>query len=81
MYGLGIKEVWEITPENHEAGSITHTTGWPMDSRTYGGSWLYHFEENLVSVGFVIGLDYTNPHLALLKRCNVLKHTRDCKSV
>ena len=64
VYGLGIKEVWEITPENHEAGSITHTTGWPMDSKTYGGSWLYHFEENLVSVGFVIGLDYTNPHLS-----------------
>ena len=64
VYGLGIKEVWEVSPENHEAGLITHTTGWPMDSRTYGGSWLYHFGENLVSVGFVIGLDYTNPHLS-----------------
>ncbi len=64
VYGLGIKEVWEINPENHEVGLITHTTGWPMDSRTYGGSWLYHFGENLVSVGFVIGLDYTNPHLS-----------------
>ena len=63
VYGLGIKEVWEVKAENHESGLITHTTGWPMDTKTYGGSWLYHFEDNLVSVGFVIGLDYKNPHL------------------
>ena len=64
VYGLGIKEVWEINSEKHEKGLITHTTGWPMDSKTYGGSWLYHFDENLVSVGFVVGLDYQNPYLS-----------------
>ncbi len=64
VYGLGIKEIWEIDPEKHESGLITHTTGWPMNSKTYGGSWLYHFDDNLVSVGFVVGLDYRNPYLS-----------------
>jgi electron-transferring-flavoprotein dehydrogenase len=63
-YGLGVKEVWEITPEKHEEGLIVHTTGWPMDSKTYGGSWMYHMADNLVSVGFVVGLDYQNPYLS-----------------
>lgn len=63
-YGIGIKELWEIEPQKHEPGSITHTIGWPMNKTTYGGSWLYHFEDNLVSLGFVIGLDYSNPHLS-----------------
>lgn len=63
-YGLGIKEVWEIKPENHSSGSITHTIGWPMDAATYGGSWMYHFGQNLVSIGFVVGLDYQNPYLS-----------------
>ncbi len=63
-YGLGIKEVWEINPDKHKEGSIMHTIGWPMDSRTYGGSWLYHMADNLVSVGFVVGLDYSNPTLS-----------------
>jgi len=62
-YGIGIKELWEIPKEKHDPGLIVHTAGWPMDSQTYGGSWMYHFENNLVSIGFVIGLDYTNPHL------------------
>ncbi|MGR8921668.1 MAG: electron transfer flavoprotein-ubiquinone oxidoreductase, partial [Gammaproteobacteria bacterium] len=64
VYGIGIKELWEVEPERHESGSITHTAGWPMDSKTYGGSWMYHFEDNLVSVGFVVGLDYQNPYLS-----------------
>lgn len=63
-YGLGIKELWEIDPSKHKPGTILHTIGWPMDSKTYGGSWLYHLEDNLVSVGFVIGLDYQNPYLS-----------------
>ena len=63
-YGLGIKELWEIPAAKHKQGLVVHTIGWPMDSRTYGGSWMYHFENNLVSIGFVVGLDYTNPHLS-----------------
>jgi electron-transferring-flavoprotein dehydrogenase len=63
-YGLGIKEIWEILPEKHKSGSITHTIGWPMDSATYGGSWIYHYGQNLVSIGFVVGLDYQNPYLS-----------------
>lgn len=63
-YGIGIKELWEIDPEKHKPGATLHTIGWPMDKKTYGGSWLYHLEDNLVSVGFVIGLDYQNPYLS-----------------
>ena len=63
VYGLGIKELWEIEPVKHVAGQITHTSGWPMDHATYGGSWVYHLEDNLVSVGFVVGLNYHNPYL------------------
>ncbi|MBL9036606.1 MAG: electron transfer flavoprotein-ubiquinone oxidoreductase [Rhodospirillaceae bacterium] len=63
-YGIGIKELWEIDPAKHEQGRITHTVGWPMDANTYGGSFLYHLENNQVAVGFVIGLDYANPHLS-----------------
>src|SRR5690606_11762438 len=63
-YGLGIKEVWEVTPEQHKPGLTVHTSGWPMDSKTYGGSWMYHYGNNLVSVGFVVGLDYSNPYLS-----------------
>lgn len=64
VYGIGIKELWQIDPAKHEAGLVTHTVGWPMDMKTYGGSWQYHFEDNLVSIGFVIGLDYQNPYLS-----------------
>ncbi len=64
VYGLGIKELWEVQPQQHVAGQITHTAGWPMDWATYGGSWMYHFDANLVSVGFVVGLDYQNPYLS-----------------
>ena len=63
-YGIGIKELWEIDPARHKAGLVVHTVGWPMDARTYGGSWMYHMENNQVSIGFVIGLDYDNPHLS-----------------
>jgi electron-transferring-flavoprotein dehydrogenase len=63
-YGLGVKEVWEIKPENHKQGHVIHTMGWPLDSATYGGSWLYHMEGNLVSIGYVVGLDYQNTYLS-----------------
>jgi len=63
-YGLGIKELWEVDPAKHRAGLVIHTTGWPLDSRTYGGSFLYHLEGNQVAVGFVVGLDYENPYLS-----------------
>ncbi len=63
-YGLGVKEVWEIDASKYNAGSITHSIGWPMDTKTYGGSWLYHMDNNLISIGFVVGLDYQNPYLS-----------------
>ena len=63
-YGIGIKELWEVDPDRHRPGLVVHTVGWPMDRRTYGGSFLYHLEDNQVSIGFVIGLDYENPHLS-----------------
>jgi electron-transferring-flavoprotein dehydrogenase len=63
-YGLGIKELWEIDPAKHRPGLVIHTTGWPLDARTYGGSFLYHLEGNQVAVGFVVGLDYENPYLS-----------------
>jgi electron-transferring-flavoprotein dehydrogenase len=63
-YALGVKELWEIPAANHRPGLIEHTIGWPLDNRTYGGSFLYHFGNNLVSYGFVVGLDYRNPWLS-----------------
>jgi electron-transferring-flavoprotein dehydrogenase len=63
-YGIGIKELWEIDSAKHRPGLVIHTTGWPLDSRTYGGSFLYHLEGNQVAVGFVVGLDYENPYLS-----------------
>ena len=63
-YGLGIKELWEIPRERHVAGRIWHSVGWPLTPDTYGGSWMYMLGENLVSVGFVVGLDYPNPSLS-----------------
>lgn len=63
-YGLGIKELWEIPKEMHRPGLVQHSFGWPLDDRTYGGAWMYHFGENLVSYGFVVGLDYPNTWLS-----------------
>lgn len=63
-YGIGIKELWEIDPAKHQAGKVVHTVGWPLNFNTYGGSWMYHLENNQVSVGFVVGLDYQNPYLS-----------------
>ena len=63
-YGLGIKELWELDPAKHQQGSVIHTAGWPMDRDTWGGSFIYHLENNQAAVGYVVGLDYRNPHLS-----------------
>jgi electron-transferring-flavoprotein dehydrogenase len=63
-YGLGIKELWEIDPARHTPGFVMHTAGWPMDNHTYGGAFLYHMEDNKVALGFITGLDYSNPWIS-----------------
>lgn len=63
-YGIGVKEVWEIDPKRHQPGFVLHTAGWPMKSDTYGGAFLYHMEDNKISMGFITGLDYSNPYLS-----------------
>jgi len=63
-YGIGLKELWEVDPARHRPGQVIHTVGWPLDWRTYGGSFLYHLENHQVAVGFVVGLDYENPYLS-----------------
>jgi electron-transferring-flavoprotein dehydrogenase len=63
-YAIGIKELWEVEPAQHRPGLVLHTIGWPLDRRTYGGSFIYHMAGNQVAVGFVIGLDYENPYLS-----------------
>jgi electron-transferring-flavoprotein dehydrogenase len=63
-YGLGVKELWEIDPQRHQPGFVMHTAGWPMDNSTYGGAFLYHLEGNKVALGFITGLDYSNPYLS-----------------
>ncbi len=64
VYGIGLKELWEIKPEQHVKGLVMHTGGWPMASDTYGGGFVYHLEGNLVAIGYVVGLAYSNPHLS-----------------
>ena len=64
VYGIGLKELWEVKPERHRPGLVVHTAGWPLDSGTYGGSFLYHLEERQVAAGFVVGLGYGNPYLS-----------------
>ncbi|MEE8309359.1 MAG: electron transfer flavoprotein-ubiquinone oxidoreductase [Hyphomicrobium sp.] len=63
-YGIGLKELWQVAPEKHEPGLVQHSFGWPLDNRTGGGSFLYHYGDNLVSVGFVVHLNYENPYLS-----------------
>ncbi len=63
-YGLGIKEIWQVDPAQHEPGKVIHTIGWPLDQATYGGSFIYHLSKHRVAIGFVVGLDYKNPWLS-----------------
>jgi electron-transferring-flavoprotein dehydrogenase len=64
VYGIGLKELWEVKAERHQPGLVTHTAGWPLAADVYGGSFLYHLEDRLVAVGFVVGLGYENPYLS-----------------
>ena len=64
VYGIGLKELWEVQPDRHRPGLVLHTAGWPLDRGTYGGSFLYHLAERQVAVGFVVGLGYSNPYLS-----------------
>ena len=79
-YGIGIKELWEVDPAQHQPGKIVHTVGWPLDASTYGGSFLYHMEDNQVAVGFVIGLGYENPHLSPFDEFQRFKTHPDLRS-
>jgi len=63
-YGIGLKELWEVPAAQHQPGLVIHTAGWPLDASTYGGSFLYHAEDNKIALGFVVGLDYANPWLS-----------------
>ena len=80
-YGLGLKEVWEVKPENFKKGEVVHTMGYPLPGDTYGGGWLYHFGDNLVSLGLVVGLDYPNPWLSPYGEFQKMKHHPIYKSV
>jgi len=73
-YGLGMKEIWEIKPENHKEGQVTHTMGWPLGGNAGGGSFVYHLENNQVYVGFVVHLNYENPHLFPYMEFQRFKH-------
>ena len=73
-FGIGMKELWEVKPEKHRQGQVTHTMGWPLGTKTGGGSFMYHLEDNLVSVGFVVHLNYTNPYLFPYMEFQRFKH-------
>ncbi|HYA65581.1 MAG TPA: NAD(P)/FAD-dependent oxidoreductase, partial [Burkholderiaceae bacterium] len=72
-YGIGVKELWDVDPKKHEAGLVVHSAGWPLDGQTYGGSFLYHAENNQVSIGLVVGLGYRNPYLSPFEEFQRLK--------
>ncbi|KAL0946305.1 hypothetical protein HGRIS_012548 [Hohenbuehelia grisea] len=73
-YGIGLKEVWRVDPEQYEPGKVVHTMGWPLSYQTYGGGWVYHMDDGLVSLGLVIGLDYKNPYLSPYREFQQMKH-------
>lgn len=73
-YGIGLKELWEVDPKNHQPGLVEHTCGWPADKDTYAGSFIYHLDDGpLVAIGYVVGLDYSNPYLSPFKEFQLLK--------
>lgn len=73
-YGIGIKEIWKVNAKHHQTGKVIHTVGWPLDTKTYGGSFIYHANDNLIYLGLVIGLDYQNPFLDPFKELQRFKH-------
>lgn len=73
-YGLGIKELWEVPSASHQPGTVIHTVGWPLQNDTYGGSFIYHLEPNYIAIGFVVGLDYSNPYLSPYQEFQRFKH-------
>jgi len=73
-FGIGLKELWEVAPEQHKPGLVQHSFGWPLDSKTGGGSFLYHLEDNQVAVGFVVHLNYENPYLSPFEEFQRFKH-------
>jgi len=73
VYGIGVKELWEVKPDRHVPGLVMHGGGWPLESDTYGGSWMYHAENHQVSVGLVVGLGYGNPYLHPFEEMQRLK--------
>ena len=64
QFGIGFKEIWEVSENQHQEGLVMHTAGWPLDNKTYGGSFIYHAEKKQIFIGYVVGLDYQNPHLS-----------------
>ena len=70
-YGMGVKEVWRVDPSKYRAGEVVHTMGWPLTFETYGGGWVYHMADGLVSLGLVVGLDYANPYLSPYRELQV----------
>ncbi|KAH8112388.1 hypothetical protein DFH11DRAFT_1706493 [Phellopilus nigrolimitatus] len=73
-YGMGVKEVWRVDPAQHRPGEVVHTMGWPLDWRTYGGGWIYHMDDGLISLGLVIAADYANPYLSPFRELQRMKH-------
>lgn len=73
-YGLGIKEIWELAPAKFKKGKVVHSIGWPLDNNTYGGTFLYHWGDNLLSIGLIVGLDYQNPYLNPYEEFQRFKH-------
>jgi len=70
-YAIGVKEVWRVDPEKYRAGKVVHTMGWPLTPDVYGGGWVYHMADGMVSLGMVIGLDYQNPYLSPYRELQV----------
>ena len=80
-FGIGLKELWQINSEKHRKGLVQHSFGWPLDNSTGGGSFLYHFDDNLVSVGFVVHLNYQNPYLSPFEEFQRFKTHPDIASI
>ena len=80
-YGIGFKELWEVKPENHEAGKVVHGSGWPLSKDTTGGSFLYHLNDNMVTLGIIIDLSYSNPHMSPFDEFQRMKHHAEFASV